>query len=197
MRIWIVSLMMCLPVLPASAQYSGGSGTADDPYRIATAADLIAIGETRGDHVKHFVLTADIDLDPDLPGRMILDRSVMGRNVKASFSGVFDGDGHTISHLTIVADRGPLGLFGALAATAEVKNLGLVDANIGSLNDNTNVGGLVGLNEGVVTNCYCAGVVTGKDAVGGLVGANVGTISDCHSVGHCMSVPLWVSMRVS
>jgi len=37
-----------LPIPPgiAYAQYSGGSGTGDDPYQIATAADLIDPGET-------------------------------------------------------------------------------------------------------------------------------------------------------
>ncbi|MBN2128801.1 MAG: hypothetical protein JW741_04865 [Sedimentisphaerales bacterium] len=51
----------------APCKYSGGSGTADDPYQIATAADLIALGETPEDYDKHFILTADIDLDPNRP----------------------------------------------------------------------------------------------------------------------------------
>jgi len=49
-------------------KYSGGSGTPDDPYQIATAAYLIALGDTPEDYDKHFILTADIDLDPNLPG---------------------------------------------------------------------------------------------------------------------------------
>lgn len=44
------------------AKYSGGSGTAEDPYQIATAADLIALGETPQDYHKHFLLTADTNL---------------------------------------------------------------------------------------------------------------------------------------
>jgi hypothetical protein len=47
---------------PAEAKYGGGSGTADDPYQIATAAHLIALGETPEDYDKHFILTGDIDL---------------------------------------------------------------------------------------------------------------------------------------
>jgi hypothetical protein len=61
-------MVVCFCLLPAHAQYSGGSGTADDPYQIATAADLIALGETPDDYDKHFILTAEIDLDPNLPG---------------------------------------------------------------------------------------------------------------------------------
>ena len=70
-----MSLAVCLlflaTVTVSQAQYSGGSGMMDDPYQIATAADLIALGETPDDYDKHFILTADIDLDPNLPGRKV------------------------------------------------------------------------------------------------------------------------------
>jgi hypothetical protein len=39
-------IAICSVIFPVQAQYSGGSGTAEDPYQIATAADLIALGET-------------------------------------------------------------------------------------------------------------------------------------------------------
>jgi len=48
----------------ASAKYSGGTGEPNDPYQIATAVDLIALGEEPNDYDKHFILTAAIDLDP-------------------------------------------------------------------------------------------------------------------------------------
>ena len=72
----IIALFLAL-VPAATAQYSGGSGTANDPYQIATAADLIALGETPEDYDKHFLLTADIDLDPNLPGRKVFDRALI------------------------------------------------------------------------------------------------------------------------
>ncbi len=56
-----VSICLLAATSVAHAQYSGGSGTADDPYQIATADDLEALGESPGDYDKHFVLTADID----------------------------------------------------------------------------------------------------------------------------------------
>ena len=52
----------------ATAKYSGGSGTADDPYQIATGADLITLGESPLDCYRHFILTTDINMDPKLPG---------------------------------------------------------------------------------------------------------------------------------
>jgi hypothetical protein len=60
---------------PVAAKYSGGTGEPNDPYQIATAADLIALGETPADYDKHFLLTADIDLD-QRPGK-VFDKAVI------------------------------------------------------------------------------------------------------------------------
>ena len=53
MRAALVTLTMCLLALPANAKYSGGTGEPNDPYQIATAEDLITLGETRVDYDKH------------------------------------------------------------------------------------------------------------------------------------------------
>jgi hypothetical protein len=170
-----ILIAVCLLNLPALAQYSGGSGTADDPYQIATAEDLMLLGETPEDYDKHFILTADIDLDPNLPGRKVFDRAVIAADtmdarfifVGTPFTGVFDGNDHTISDLTIHGRRS-LGLFGKLEAQAEVRNLGLLRLNI---TGSTYVGGLVGENDGRITTSYSTGVLTGSEC-GGLVGRN-------------------------
>ncbi|MDI6448074.1 GLUG motif-containing protein [Anaerobaca lacustris] len=164
---------------PAATKYSGGTGEPNDPYQIATAADLIALGETPEDYDKHFILTADIDLDPNLPGRKVFDRAVIAPDTDpntewdfdgTAFSGVLDGNGHTISHLTIVG-RSYLGLFGHLGYGAEVGNLGVIDVRITGLG--YCIGGLAGGNgRGNVTASYSTGIVSGSAEVGGLVGAN-------------------------
>jgi len=43
MRALLIIVTIFVFVATVQAQYSGGSGTADDPYQIATAADLIAL----------------------------------------------------------------------------------------------------------------------------------------------------------
>lgn len=43
------------------------------------------------------------------------------------------------------------------------------------------VGGLVGYNSGVVTNCYSTGAVAGSNCAGGLVGENSGTVMSSYS----------------
>jgi len=172
--------------LPAYAKYSGGTGEPNDPYQIATAEDLMLLGETPEDYDKHFILTADIDLDPNLPGRRVFDRAVIAANVgfyRTYFTGSFDGDGHTISHLTIKG-TGRLGLFGTFSSfDAEIKGVGLVDVNI--TGSGSPVGGLVGENAGTVIQCYSKGVVNGTYEVGGLVGENhdIGSIANCYSSG--------------
>ena len=189
MQVVIPALMtVCLLVLPAQAQYSGGSGTAEDPYQIATAEDLMHLGETPDDYDQHFVLTADIDLAPNLPGNRVFDRAVIAPDVDwetpshfdgTGFTGVFDGDGHVISHLTI-AGVSYLGLFGVLHPGATISNVGLESVDIQGTD--IYVGGLVGYNSGGgITQSYSAGTVGADACVGGLAGRNKGDISTSYS----------------
>jgi hypothetical protein len=171
----------------AEAKYGGGSGTSEDPYQIATAADLITLGETPEDYDKHFILTTDIDLAGHVFDRAVIapDTDPVKWGVQgAPFTGVFDGNGHTILHLT-VKGKDYLGLFGQLgdrpASIGEVKELGVVDVNITC--SGGWVGGLAGTNwAGSVTHCYSTGTISGGAIVGGLVGDNHGGVaSDCYS----------------
>jgi len=172
---WIVPLLIavCLMSLQAQGKYSGGSGTAEDPYQIATAEDLIALGETPEDYDKHFKLVADIDL-----AGHVFNKAVIAPDTDPEkdyyqgipFTGVLDGNGHAISHLTIVGQR-YLGFFGRLDSAASVANLGLEAVEVNATG-NWDVGGLAGGNLGRITQCYSSGSVSGTDYVGGLVGYN-------------------------
>ncbi len=143
--------------------YSGGSGTAEDPYRISTAADWTELTTASGDWEKHFILTADIDLEG-------IDLVPVG-NDDTEFSGVFDGFGHTIRNVSIVMPSSNyVGLFGEVYG--RIKNLNVIDADIQGRNS---VGGLVGfLLPGIISSCRVTGSITGGTAVGGLVGGNWG-----------------------
>jgi hypothetical protein len=166
----------------AYVKYGGGNGMAEDPYQIATAEDLMLLGDSPQDYGKHFILTADINLDPNLPDRKVFDKAVIAPNWEMPFTGVFDGDGHTISHLRIGGGE-YLGLFGELGFEAVVSDLGVVDVNISG--SGANVGGLAGYNvSGSVTDCYSTGVVHGRLSVGGLVGYNDrAEVARCYSTG--------------
>jgi hypothetical protein len=198
-RVWgtiLLTITIFSLSLPAYAQYSGGTGEFNDPYQIATAEDLMLLGETPYDYDKHFIMTADIDLDPNLPGRKVFDKAVIATadySWDQGFTGVFNGNGHMISNLTITGE-GYLGLFGRLVYPGEVKNLGVLDVSITGLGQY--IGGLVGENYGGnITSSYSTGSVIGSSHyyasglleggdVGGLVGYNRGSITRCHSTGY-------------
>lgn len=149
------------------AGFAGGTGEPNDPYQIATAAQLLSIGSSPDLLKKHYLLTADIDL----AGKSLSE------SVLSSFRGVFDGHSHTIRNLRIEGGHRQ-GLFGTIEQTGEVRNLGIVDAYIkGGIQ-----GALASRNEGRVLNCYSSGTVTGgRGWEGGLVGENLGTIADSYS----------------
>lgn len=88
-----------------------------------------------------------------------------------TYGGVFDGQNHSISNLSINASSANYGLFGT-ANSATIKNIKLS----GTVSSNNVVGGLIGkLQTGTVENCSFAGSVTStgkttKGYVGGLIG---------------------------
>jgi hypothetical protein len=168
-------------------KYSGGTGETNNPYRIATVEDLMLLGESPEDYDKHFILTADIDLDPDLPGRKIFDRAIIAADMNDAtwsfegtpFTGVFDGNGHMISRLTITGGW-YLGLFGKIYSGAKISNLVLEAMDVSGTGDY--VGGLAGRNEGSINTSYSTGRVSGERNVGGLVGNNsFGSIATSYS----------------
>jgi hypothetical protein len=163
------------------AQFSGGDGSAEHPYQIATLADLNFLG-TLGDSTtgKYFKQTSNIDAsstDPAHGGSGF---------TPINFYGTYDGQGKTISGLYInIANGVCVGLFGS-ANTAIIKNLGLVEANVSA---GFNVGALVGMAQNsAIKNCYSTGSVSGGYVVGGLVGALYGTMSGMASpIDSCFS----------
>ncbi|MHC4356110.1 MAG: rhodanese-like domain-containing protein [Planctomycetota bacterium] len=175
----------------APCTYSGGSGTAKDPYQIATADDLMLLAASPDDYDKHFILIADIDLDPNLPGQSVFDEAVVAPDTDTlepgyqgtPFTGAFDGNGHTISRLTITGTS-YLGLVGQLDSEARISNLALEAVDVNGTGDY--VGGLVGQSiSGIITACRSSGTVAGSGKyVGGLVGSTkIGIITDCRSTG--------------
>lgn len=160
------------------------NGSEAYPYLIEDLADFdtfadpnnAAIYWTAGVHTK---LMTDIDL----AGRtyttaVIAPDPYIGTN----YSGVFDGDGHTISNLTIAASsKKYIGLFGGVRSVGQIKNLGVENVYLSGYSD---VGALVGWISycDPITACYSTGSVNGEKYVGGLVGRNNGsTLTSCYS----------------
>jgi filamentous hemagglutinin family protein len=105
-------------------------------------------------------------------------------NNTAPFTGTFNGQGNTIGNLTInLPSANNVGLFGYVNSGAVIQNVGLIG---GSVNGNSDVGGLVGYNSygGSISNSYATGSVNGNYNVGGLVGYNNGSIVNSYATGN-------------
>jgi filamentous hemagglutinin family protein len=97
------------------------------------------------------------------------------------FTGTLDGNGYVIDGLTIyLPSTYYVGLIGYAGSGAVIENIGLTDVDITGYDY---VGGLVGQNDGTITNSYATGSVSGDFFVGGLVGLNIGTITDSYATG--------------
>ena len=99
------------------------------------------------------------------------------------FAGTFDGNGKTITGLTInQSATSNVGLFASIAESGTVKNLKLDDVDITA---GSNVGAIAGENRGTIENCSVSGSAIGSSDnsnVGGIAGMHrEGTITDCHS----------------
>ena len=163
-----------------------GTGEPNDPYLIYTAEQMNEIGLNEDDWDKCFKLMADIDLS-NFTGTTF---NIIGTDYDNAFTGVFNGNGHTISNFTYMPSGGEyIGLFryvGNWGANAVIKDLGLIAPDVEAGTENWGVGSLVGyLRESTITACYVEGAtVSGEWFVGGLVGSNRnGTITNCYATG--------------
>jgi hypothetical protein len=183
----IVAVMMAVQALAYG--FAGGTGQPNDPYRIATAAELTSIGSDPNLLSRCFVLTADIDLAGQVFSTAVMapDRGLKADFDGPAFTGRFDGRGYKITGLTIVAgtsEDGFLGLLGCIGDAGQVINMGLENTKILGSRHARFVGALAGYNSGLICRCYAKGSVAGGDwseELAGLVGANKGTVSQCYT----------------
>lgn len=170
-----VSYSALIPLEVLVVEFTGGSGTADVPYLIANVDDLYNV-RYRLD--AHFKLLNDIDLNvaPYNEGEGWLPIGTSN----GQFFGYFDGNGKTISGLYINRlNEGDVGFFGSLGKGATVTNLTLEDVSVTA---SSYVGAFVGWNSrGQIINCVASGVVRGISDIGGLVGGNDGEIADSYA----------------
>lgn len=169
-------LFLCVLLLGAGsvrATSLSGSGTAEDPYLIKTAADLASM---HSDLTAHYALDADIDLF----GRVF---EPVGNGAEGAFTGSLDGRGHTIRGLELdMPDSKYVGLFGYLEGS--VTNLKLSGVDIAGGRYVGAVAGNIGVG-GSVTDCsVLSGSVSSAEykvtvCVGGITGLCEGTLDRC------------------
>ena len=177
-----------------AGSFTGGSGTAEDPYLIADGAQLARfaaiVNGTDGmtqNTAANGKLTADIVLN-DISNWESWNESTEGLNSwtpignnSQPFTGTLDGDGHSVSGIYINSTAEYQGLVGVLGSGGTLQNLGVKASYI---KGGYHVGGVCGSSWGTVSNCYNTGSVTGSYAVGGVCGTNDGTVTNCYNTGN-------------
>ena len=168
------------------ADGGGESGAAEDldyiydsntkTYTVYNADGLLAWNEVaQKDRSINCTLNADIDLT----GK---DWTPIGTSSGNSYTGTFDGGGHTITGLTVTTNDQFVGLFGYLNSAGTVKNVVMEGIQITSNHMFGCTGGVVGYSWGTIENCSVSGSVSGTMCVGGVVGTQwVGSITGCSS----------------
>lgn len=177
--------------------YSGGSGTQEVPYLIASTDDLIELSKTSGDWSAHFIQTVNIafdaneqNVDWDGDGSASWDTEDQkgfspiafdsDNNGSPKFTGVYNGQDHTISYLYINRpSEANVGLFSHIGEEGSgdgvvISNLGLINVTVtGARGTGTLAGRVTGDQNTSITRCYAiSGTVCGDGATGGLVGTN-------------------------
>ena len=161
-----------------------GDGTESNPYLINNILDWNLVSNQTNDTSGkgesfegiYFKLTADLEG---------VDRKI-GINVNP-FAGTFDGDGHSITVDLVfgesVANQGCL--FGRTSSRATIKNITSKGKMISQHTGESHMGGIVGINEGLIQNCnsYVDIEACGYQ-IGGIAGRmNGGSIINCNNYG--------------
>ena len=185
----------------AATAFAGGDGSESSPYEISSAeelqylSDLLADKDDRTSEYrdKNYILTADISLNdtsdyanwsengPEYDWRPI--------GTEATFCGVFDGNGHTISGLYMNADmeddntadtKKNGGLFADVIG-GTIKDLNMTEVYLELSGDAGYTGAVAGYAlKTEITNCTVDGLIIGYDGCyGGIAGYATGTIEGC------------------
>ena len=173
----------------AQTQPSVGDGSADNPYKISTAAELAWFRDqvNSGNTTISATLTKDIDLaefchEAGTTYTTEVSWTPIGNPIKR-YQGTFDGNDKTISNLYINATTNDIGFFGGANKGGCIRNITFYNAKVKSTGDYRT--GVLAGNAGfcmignIKTLANCS--VEGKIYVGGIAGSAKGNISKCEN----------------
>ncbi len=189
-------LLVCLVAFSACNEDPGQTVTPPDgETESESATEELAETQTEASDVPWMTIeTAEQLVSMALNGKYTLaaDLDLGGMewipvgSASAPFSGIFNGNGHTISNFKITASHEYAGFFGYNRGTVE--NVTLEDFSIRATNETTTyTGGLVGWNDGTVEQAHVRGQIAISSAydvyAGGLIGTNQGEVIGCDAKG--------------
>ena len=165
----------------AAAKDLGYTIESDGSYTVTSADGLMNVAELVNGGKTDINITLDKNID--LTGK---DWTPIGTDYDNSYTGTFDGGGHTITGLTVTTNDEYAGLFGYLSnfgnAAGTVKNVVMEGIQITCNHRSGYAGGVVGYSWGTIENCSVSGSVSATVSVGGVVGVQRdGSITGCSS----------------
>jgi len=156
------------------------------PVTQANIAAFNTYANTTNGASRHYKLIENVTLPAVFTGS---NWTAIGGENDPSFTGSFDGQGNTITNLTINAAGDYMGMFGYIETSGVVQRLGLINCNVSGTTSISapaaGVGGVAGGNLGVIQNCSVSGSVSSDYATGGVVGTNwyTGIVQSCYTSG--------------
>ena len=162
----------------AAAKDLGYTIESDGSYTVTSADGLMNVAELVNGGKTDINITLDKNID--LTGK---GWTPIGTDYDNSYTGTFDGGGHTITGLTVTTNDEYAGLFGYLGnfgnAAGTVKNVVMDGIQITCNHRSGYAGGVAGYSWGTIENCSVSGSISGTVRVGGVVGAQ----RDCSITG--------------
>ena len=177
-RLWAALLALCLILTLALPVFAEGESETEEKetYHIGTVEELLQLVEYCRLDSWSENRTVVLDADLELTGS--------GFTGIPTFSGVFEGQGHTISGLSLVGDGSVVGFFRYVQKDANVRDL-VIRGRALPTGTRSTVGGVAGSNAGTLHNVRFEGVSSGASVVGGIAGTNLasGVIESCTTTG--------------
>ena len=187
--ILLIIAIMCVVLIDSAVCLS--SVEDNRTIRIYTKEDLSQIGTNMEYPLDgHYLLMNDLVFERNIFEKANFNQ--IGETAEEPFSGIFDGNGKTISGLVWKDEEAQVALFGyIIGENAIVKNLGLLDVDflgykVGAI---ANSLGKTTTDMGVIENCYATGILEARYSAGGIVmEVRNGVVKECHSTCEIISV---------
>lgn len=177
-------------ITPQAHAFSGGTGSNESPYQVASLDDLLEISTNSSLWNMSFIQTGHINAAATTNWNAGAGWSPIGDEA-TRFTGYYDGQGYTVRNLWINRpDEQNVGLFGHVGDSTRItliQNLGVTNFVVkGARGSGSLIGRVTGNYNTRVEACYAVGcTVIGDGATGGLVGSfNSYIENESNAMGH-------------
>lgn len=177
---FLIALVICFNIIASNTLYTGYAA----PYTIiyiTSPEELINLSKECSNDAYSVDKLVILKNDINLSGYEFSPIPV--------FSGIFDGNGCTISGIDITVSGSFQGFIRYATKSSEIRNL-VLDFNITATGSGSYIGGITGSNSGIITGCTTIGNIDGVSICGGIAGINnpEGIIVNCSNRANITSI---------